>query len=64
MISPNLLEPSQHGRQRTLQVQTQQDSEEVEKAQNGILLKYADKMFMKQKMTKIENRNQMSDEKL
>ncbi len=30
----------------------------------GKLLKFADKMFMKQKMTKIENRNQVSDEKI
>ena len=29
-----------------------------------IAQKFADKMFMKQKLTKIENRNQMSDEKL
>ena len=31
---------------------------------NGTFLKHVDKMFMKQKMTKNENRSQTSDEKL
>lgn len=63
LLSPNILEPNQHGGQKNI-TGLEATGYRLIGETLGTLLKFADKMFMKQKMTKIENRNQMSDEKL
>ena len=63
LVSPNILKPNQHGGQKNI-TGLEATGYRLIGVNLGTLLKFSDKMFMKQKMTKIENKNQMSDKQL
>ena len=64
MLNPDLLKPNKHGGQEYYRFRSNRIQIKWRKLVNGTLIKFADKMIMKKRWQRIENRNQTIDEKI